>query len=214
MGTDVEQRRLARWCVVVALVLAWAPGARAEDEGLHAQLLTGFDAFLLHDPIPVRGGAAHAGADAFSPGPVPPIELHLGASVLPRLAFDLALGLRWAALREDRDVVRHDADFWLAARVYPWTSAGHVAPFAELGGGISSRSITRDACVISCRDRGAEIPSVTRALLVGGVGAEWYPGASGAHLLTRLDARAAMPAEGVGADVRLTGTVGVGWRWR
>lgn len=204
--------RRHRWLAWALLALACASPAHA-DEGLHAQLLFGFDSFAVHDPLPLRGGALHAGAGAFGPA-APPMELHVGASILPRFGLDLGLGLRWAALHEDPEVVRHDADVWLAARVWPWTAAAPVAPFVDLGGGVSSRSLTREPCVIACPDRGAELPRITRALLIAGVGAEWYPGASGAHLVTRLDARAALPAERVGTDVRLTGTVGVGWRWR
>lgn len=201
-------------CALALALMILAADARAEDEGLHIQLLSGFGTWLLHDPLPLRGGAVHADDDAFAPGPAPPVELHLGASPIPLFSFDIALALRWAHHEDEPDLVRHDADLWVAARVHPWTTDGPFAPFAEVGGGINTRSVGRSGCVLACREAGAELPNATRPLLVAGVGAEWYPAEGGAHVIARIDVLTAFPHDAVGADVRLATTLGAGWRWR
>ena len=176
--------------------------------------MTGFGVYLLHDPLPLRGGALHVDDDAFAPGPAPPLELHLGASPVPHFSFDLAVALRWAHAVDDPGLRRHDSAFWVAGRVYPWKTDGVVAPFAEVGAGVTTRSVSRSPCVFACRTAGAVLPPEARPLLVAGLGAEWFPGAGGFHLITRLDARTALASDAPASDVLLSATAGLGWRWR
>ena len=196
------------------LVALATPPASADDEGIHVQVSAGFGAYLLHDELVIDGRRIHLDDDAFRAGPVPPLLFEVGASFMPWLSIELALSLRFTRLRSDEAVSRHDSSFWGALRAYPLRTQ-RFAPFVELGGGITTRAVVRDSsCFISCDDRRAATPDVTRPMLAAAAGTEWYPGESGFHLLSRLALETAFEVRDAGPDLWLDATVGVGWRWR
>lgn len=206
-------RRSLALLTLLPIALAAHPVA-ADDEGIHAQVSAGFGAYLLHDEVTIDGRRIHLDDDAFTAGPVPPLLFEVGASFMPWLSIELALSLRFTRMQSDDAVSRHDSSFWASLRAYPLRTE-RFAPFVELGGGISTRSIVRDStCFIACDDRRAATPEVTRPMLAAAAGTEWYPGESGFHVLSRLALEAALEIRDAGPDLWLDATVGVGWRWR